>query len=532
MPFDLASAKPVGGGFDLSTAKPVASAKPERSTLDTIKQGAIDLASGALRGASSIGATILAPIDMAKDALDGKGLSLQSNRIRRADVDAGLAYFLGADPDSLAYKAGKLGGEVAGTAGMGGLLANGVRAVAPGATGLAEAVATGGFRAGQTTGAANLLTRALGGAITGGASAGLVNPEDAGTGALVGGALPVAASAVGKTAKAVGRAVRGGDVSPEVANLAARAKQLGIDVPADRLVDSKPLNALASSLNYVPLSGRSATESNIQNQLNKALSRTFGQDSDNVTAALRKASSDLGGKFDTVLRNNSVAVDNQFLTDLSASESKALSELSPDQASIIKRQIDTLLDKGQTGAIDGQAAYNIKKTLDRIGRRNSPEAHYAIDLKNNLMDALNRSLGPDEAAAFATTRKQYGNMLTLEKLAQNGAEGDISIGRLANLKNIGNDDVQELADIAAQFLKSREGSHGAAQRVGIGGLMTLLGGPAGLATGVAAGRGANMLLNSGLAKNAVLGAPNPALTNATNKLLPIVYRAAPILTDQ
>src|SRR5690606_15303635 len=129
---------------------------------------------------------------------------------------------------------------------------------------------------------------------------------------------------------------------------------------------------------------------------------------------------------------------NQFLSELASHEQKALSELSPDQASIIKKQIDSIIEKGANGDIDGQAAYNIKKTLDRIGNRNSPEAYYARDLKKSLMEVLNRSLSPADAKAFAETRKQYGNMLALEKLAQNGAEGDISIGRLANLKNINN----------------------------------------------------------------------------------------------
>jgi hypothetical protein len=266
----------------------------------------------------------------------------------------------------------------------------------------------------------------------------------------------------------------------------------------------------------------------MQSQLNRALSRTFGQDSDNVTGALRKASDDLGQKFDDVLSNNTVKVDNQFLSDLASHEQKALDELSPDQAQIIKKQIDQLLDKGANGQIDGQAAYNIKKTLDRIGNRNSPEAYYARDLKQSLMEALNRSLSPEDAQAFAKTRQQYGNMLALEKLAQNGAEGDISIGRLANLKNINNKDLQELADIAAQFLKSRESSHGAMQRTMIGGVAGLSGvGIPALVGGAALGKGANTLLNSNAARNFVM---NQGPSVPTNALLGTgFYRSAPVL---
>ena len=85
-----------------------------------------DALAGAVRGAGSIGATLLAPVDIASDALAGKGFSLESNRQRRADMDAALST-LGADTDSLAFKGGKLAGEIAGTAGAGGALANTAR---------------------------------------------------------------------------------------------------------------------------------------------------------------------------------------------------------------------------------------------------------------------------------------------------------------------------------------------------------------------------------------------------------------------
>lgn len=521
---------------------------PKETTIgQDIKQGAGDLLAGAVRGAGSIGATILSPIDAAARALNnGKPWSVNGYEIagmdRRAGMDAGLKT-MGADTDSLLFKSGKLSGEIAGTAGVGGVLAKGAQVVGA-APAIVNALATSGMRAGTpgvaaagsnliqraAAAAPNMLTRMAGGALTGGASAGLVNPNDALTGAAIGGALPPVLGAAGKVGQAIGKSIRGGELSPEVAALAKRANELGINIPADRLVDSKPLNAMASSLNYVPFSGRAGVETKMQSQLNKALTRTFGQDSDNVTGALRKAGDALGTKFDDVLQNTTVKVDDEFLTALSSAEAKATSELGSDGGRIIRNQIDEILAKAQKGEIDGQAAYNIKKTLDRIGKRNSPEAFYAIDLKNDLMGALNRSLGPTEAAAFKTTRQQYGNMMALEKLAKNGVDGDISIGRLANLKNIGNSDLQELADIAAQFLKTREAPHGAAQRVGAAGLATYLGGPAALAAGVVGGRGANMLLNSNAAKNFVMPAKNLANSAPTNSLLGTgFYRSAPVI---
>lgn len=503
--------------------------KREPSMLDSIKQGATDLASGAIRGAGSIGATLVAPVDMAMDALDGKGLSLASNRQRRQAMDDGLRNLVGADTSSMLYQGGKLAGEIAGTAGAGGAVAQGVARAAPALSAtqrgaqLLQALATGGMRAGGS----GLGVRAAGGAAAGGISASMVNPEDAGMGAAIGGAFPVAGKALGAAGSAVGRSFAGKPVSPEVASLAKRAGDLGISIPADRLTNSRPMNALASALNYMPFSGRAATEDAMQSQLNRALSRTFGQDSDNVTKALGAAQSELGSKFDDVLKNNQVRIDDTFLSDLAEAADRAAKELGSDGQRIIQNQIDEIINKGQAGVIDGQAAYNIKRTLDRIGKRNSPEAHYALDLKKTLMGALDRSLGSEQAQAFAQTRKQYGNMLALDKLAKNGVEGDVSIARVANMRNINNQDLQELADISAQFLKPREGQHGAAQRAAAGLGLGSIGGIPALLGSMAAGRTANKALNSNAARNLVLGQPGiPPLSPA---LMQLLYRSAPQL---
>lgn len=179
-------------------------AAPNSSMMQYIKQGSGNLAAGLVRGAGSIGATILAPIDMASDALDGKGLSLESNRQRRAGMDSALGN-MGAETDSLIYKGGKLAGEIAGTAGAGGAAANILTKVAPRVAGaspaLIEALRTSGMSANGATGATGAATRAAGGALNGALSAGMVNPEDAGVGAVVGGLMPGAVQVAGNAGK-------------------------------------------------------------------------------------------------------------------------------------------------------------------------------------------------------------------------------------------------------------------------------------------------------------------------------------------
>lgn len=552
MPYEIL--EPAAGRYEILP--------PETSTMDKVKQQAGNVLAGAVRGAGSIGGTIVdavrsqlaqptldaVPAAMRPEVTGGLAQAPRGDQLR-SQMDAGLQS-MGAQPDALAFKGGKIGAEILGTMGVGGALAKPIQALAasrygagiePLLEGAARGLQTGGFRVGELAGTgAGAATRIGTGALAGGASAGLVNPQDAGMGAAIGGGLPGAAQLAGKAGGAIRNALTP-EVAPEVRALAQRAQELGINIPADRLTNSRPLNAAAASLNYVPFSGRAATEEAMGSQLNKALSRTFGQDSSNVTMALRKAETTLGGQFDNVLKNNVVNVDQTFMQELAESANRASRELGSDGAGIIGKQVEDIVAKAGTGQIDGQAAYNIKKTLDRIGQRNTPEAFYANDLKKSLMGALNRSLGPEQAAAFAQTRQQYGAMLDLQRIAKNGAEGEISVARLANMRNIHNPQMQELADIAAQFVKPREGIHGGAQRVfGAGGLLgagAIAGGPvgAGLAAagGMAGGRAMNGLLNSQAAKNFVLGGPRLlAEPEALGLLTQGAYRSLPLIPAQ
>lgn len=191
-----------------------------------------NLAGGLVHGAGSIGATVAWPFQKAADLIMGDRevdiakkmvlgdmykAPLSRNEELRQGMDSALQT-IGANPDSLMYKGGKLASEIAGTAGAGGVIANGlskVPVIAESAPALINAIRSGGFATGSKVapGALPFLQnqgiRAVGGAITGGTSAAMVNPEDAGTGALVGGLLPGAVKVAGETGKLIGRAASG-----------------------------------------------------------------------------------------------------------------------------------------------------------------------------------------------------------------------------------------------------------------------------------------------------------------------------------
>ena len=146
-----------------------------------------DVLAGAVRGAGSIGATLIRPFETAEE-----------NAVRRQQMTEALQT-MGADPESTSFALGKTGAEIAGTLPIGGILGKGATAVAPRALApLATAIETGGFRTGMAPGVMNAVTRATGGAVTGAAGSALVNPEDAASGAIIGAVLPTVGAALVK----------------------------------------------------------------------------------------------------------------------------------------------------------------------------------------------------------------------------------------------------------------------------------------------------------------------------------------------
>lgn len=466
-------------------------------------RGAINTGKNILAGAADIGATLMTPFDAA-------GLSGYTPAQRRQSINE----FAG---DSAVGQTARVLTNIAGTAGAGNLLAKGVQKVAPLVPEAAAALRSGGFATGAPSapamslaGARNAAIRVGGGAASGAAMAGMINPEDAATGAAIGGAIPVVGKFAGESGKAISKAFT---ASPEVAQLAQKAKSLGIDIPADRLANSKMLDATAASLNYVPFSGRIATETKMNNQIKKALSNTFGENTEHLSKDfIAKTRTKLGQGFDDFLTSNKIKVDQQLWDDLQGNLAKAKNELSADNYRIVENQVKDLWGKIDNGIIDGNAAYNVKKTLDRLGRGNGNEAFHAKQVRESLMNSLKRSVGTEKAKEFTDLQRKYANLQTVKNLAGNTAEGDISMARLGNLDSR-NPEVSDIAKIAATFGKGRESPHGAMQRVTIGGGVTALGG--GLAAGVAApvavglsgGRLANLALNSETVKKMILAQP-------------------------
>lgn len=176
-----------------------------------------DLGAGLIRGAGSIGATFARPFE-----------SGEENQQRRTRIDENARNLIGADTDSFMYGAGKIGGEVAGTAGIGGALAK-----VPMALGANPAIVNAIRSAGMTTG----LPRAIGGlqkatdiglrmgagGLVGGASAMAVDPKYGPQGAVIGALAPPAINLAGKTGQFIGQAFSNNMAKNAAVDKAAKA---------------------------------------------------------------------------------------------------------------------------------------------------------------------------------------------------------------------------------------------------------------------------------------------------------------------
>jgi hypothetical protein len=519
-------------------------------------QGLGNLAAGAVRGAGSIGATLLAPADMLKDAIAGRGLSLESNRERRAAMDSALEQ-MGAQPDSWMYKGGKLAGEIAGTAGAGGAISNvagrGIGAIAPSMLPRAQPLLAAIQSGGMSAPGANLLTRTAGGAITGGITAGAVNPDDAMSGALAGGALPGVVKGLGAVGSAVGRQFR---PSGDSAQLAQRALDMGAPLGVADVVEGKFTKAVRSVLNDAPLTGGIGAAQNEAKQkwFNRAVGEVFDAADDKLTPQVMDAAKKkMGGEFDRIWSNNVLKVDDQLLNTFSKTRASAAMLPKAERTRILSMldDIEGQVIQGADGSIviPGEVANRYQSSIRKASE--SAQGFMKNDLNNlrqDVLGAFNRSVSPEDAAALALNQKKYKAFKTVEPLLNKGElgvagreAGDVPAGLLPGAvlqsykTNPAKSPLAELSKMGSKYLVDRTPQTGGSLRAGIqngaiGSALTLgaWSNPL-VAAGVIP---AAMLTNQGLGSPAIArGLLNTQVPNMGG-LLSVGQKTLPVLTAQ
>jgi hypothetical protein len=404
-----------------------------------------NVAAGALRGAGSIGATILAPKDIISDALAGKGLTLESNRQRRAAMDAALAN-MGADTESMGYGAGKLAGEIAGTAGAPGVLAKGAQALKA-SPAIVQALRTGGLAADGMTGAKGAALRAGAGAVSGGVSAGMVNPEDAATGAAIGGALPALGKVAGMAGQKIGSVLRGPQASDDVLNAAKQAYEAGYVIPPTQV---KP--TLGNRL-LEGLSGKITTAQN-------ASAKNAG-----VTNALSAKALGL---------SDDVKLTPDVLADIRTKASGAYKAIGDELPIRPAQAADSLTNRPAMAEIDPKKmVFDLRKARNEAdawfksyGRTADPDslvkakaAKSAAQELESTLESYAKSMGREDLIPEMVKARQLIAKTYSVENALNSTTGNVDAKKLAQQLSKGkplSDELKQAAEFAARFPKAAQ----------------------------------------------------------------------------
>jgi hypothetical protein len=508
------------------------SAGPVRSPLDLRGDGydkamnysPRDAIGGQIRGAGSIGATLIRPFE-----------SADANAQRRQSMDQALTSLVGSDPNSTGYQTNKLLAEVVGTAPIGGAIAKGVGLI-PGATRalptLLPAIQSGGMSANGATGLYGMASRVAGGAVNGAATAGAVDPKDAGTGMLLGGAFPLVAKGLGAAGDAIGSLFRPAapTLNPTALQTARESIDAGYVLPPSMVSPSFKNRVLES------VSGKQATQQLTSTQ------------NTNVTEGLTRQA--LGIADDVPLTQST-------LENLRKTAGKAYAEvssISPQAASDLEA-----LKQARNDATGWFKAFNRSASPNDLAK--AKEFRATADALETALETHAADAGrPELIPALRDARKAIAKTYTVGR-ALNDASGTVDARVFGRMYEKGLP-LSEGLDTAGKFASAFPKAAISPQQIGspavhnlnaifaAGGggagatLGGMVGGPVGAAVGGAVGAAypfvappiaRSLMFSKAAQQNLLRPQPQPGaglLSSSLDEALPLMYRLNPLLAGR
>lgn len=396
----------------------------------------------------------------------------------RAKLEAENAPYQAAAPVSNVV--GQIGGVLAPGAaiakGIGAGVNLGARAanIEAAAAPLVRAISTGGASSGNVTGLAGLATRAAGGGITGTGLGAVYNPEDMGTSAIIGAAVPVVGAGLG----AAGR--YGANVARSLVQPFTKSGQQEIAENILRQVAAGGPNA-ANVAEMVPGSIPTLAEAT-QNPGIATLQRTIrdtnpnpfvAREAENMSARLNALAQLTGTPEELAaarLSRSASAADNYLSTNVSIPTSdtayaslkktpafqaafKQAQEMARNQGvpSIERNVVPPTPFSGAGGLkpgdvaetyVSGRGLQYVKQALDdqidsamRSGE--TGKARSVLGIKDQLLNMMDQAI-PDYASArnqFASESRPIDAMQYLQSLNLTNAEGNITLSKVQNALN-------------------------------------------------------------------------------------------------
>lgn len=245
-------------------------------------------------------------------------------------------------------------------------------------------------------------------------------------GAIAGGLAPGAATRAITLLPFRGAPASAAEHAANVENLA----QEGVPVTAGQRTDRARLKYLEGDL-------QPELNSQQQEAFTRAALRRVGVDAPLATTGphgtVTQALNRIGGDFDRLSAGNTLTVDGPLITDLQNTHNAYTrtpglfnQETVGAVNGVTNRILDSMLHRG--GQLSGEEYQTLRSDLSRAARGAAdPQRAEAIhDVLGHLDDAMERSIArtnPQDLGAFGQARRDYRNILVLERAATSAGEG-------------------------------------------------------------------------------------------------------------
>jgi len=243
-------------------------------------------------------------------------------------------------------------------------------------------------------------------------------PKEVATGGVIGGVLGAAIPAV---TGAVRRLVTPtSNIAPERQTAANLLRNEGVDLTPGQLSGSRRMRYFESEQG-----GNVAPEFVAQQQrdFTRAALRRAGIDADNarpevLDAAFRR----IGGQFDTIAANSQVRIDRPLIRDLMNTAVEYQNLTAPSQRVPAVQNIINDIANGLNangGMLTGEVYQSLRTRINELARgaTNGDLKQAFRGIQGALDDAVERNLPQHLRGDWATARRQYRNMLVIEKAA-------------------------------------------------------------------------------------------------------------------
>lgn len=242
-----------------------------------------------------------------------------------------------------------------------------------------------------------------------------------GIGAGLGAALPLAARGLQKLVTPV--------VAPRATTNAARTLQReGVELTAGQRTGSKKLRYLESEI------GGGAAEDLTERQgrqFTAAVMRRAGITADSAEPQVIDAAfGQIGQQFDDLAARNTLIADRRLLQDVGQALRDYTSNVAQSQqATVVRDLVGDFVAQAQQqgGRLTGDYYKATRSRIDRLARSTTdPELKMTLrDIVSALDQGMERSISqanPADLGAWRTVRRQYANMLVIEKAATGAGE--------------------------------------------------------------------------------------------------------------